>query len=80
MQCACVLLFSVASLALVYFYTKSYKSLDFQKKKKLTECKMCFDFLYSFSEKCLILRITERDMIKSVHRSSCKVPVILTRF
>ena len=34
--------------------------------------KMCFDFL--------TLRITERDMIKKLYRSSCKVPVILIRF
>ena len=42
---------------------------------------MCFDFLYNFfSETFFILRRIERDMIKSVHRSACKVPAILVRF
>ena len=40
---------------------------------------MCFDFLYNFSEKFLILRRNERDIIKKVYQSLCKVPVILVR-
>jgi len=35
--------------------------------------------LQLLSEKCFILRRTEWDMATNVHRSSCKVPVILVR-
>ena len=31
------------------------------------------------SETFLVLRRTERDMIKNVYRSACKVPVIVVR-
>ena len=43
---------------------------------------MCFDFLYKFfcNEICLILRSIERDVVKYVPTSSCKVPVIRVRF
>jgi hypothetical protein len=36
--------------------------------------------LQILSETFLVLKSTERDMIKNVNRSSCKVPVILVRF
>jgi len=43
---------------------------------------MCFEFPYNsyFFRKFLILRRTERDIIKNVYRSSCKVAVIVVRF
>ena len=46
-------------------------------EKKGTEHKMCVLILY---ETFLIPGRTERDMIKNVYRSSCKVPVIFVRF
>ena len=58
----------------------SHKRHDFR-KKKVTDHKSVF--LYSLKILCvkfLILRSTERDLVKNVHRSSYKVPVILVRF
>ena len=80
MQCASAILSSVACPALQkFFQITSYKSHIFF--EKFIEHKMfCFDFLYNFfSETFLTLRRTERDMVKSVYRSSCKVPVIIVR-
>jgi len=49
--------------------------------KKLLNTKCVFRFsLQLLSETFHILRRTERDMIKTVHRSACKVPVIVVRF
>jgi len=49
-------------------------------KKVLTIKCVSWFCLQLLSEIFLILRRKERDMIKNVHRSSCKVPVILARF
>ena len=51
-------------------------------EKKLLNIKCVFFLIFStnFSAKFSILRRNERDMIKNVHRCSCKVPVILVRF
>ena len=38
---------------------------------------MCFDFVYEFCLKHLILRGIKRVAIINVHGSSCKLPVIL---
>jgi hypothetical protein len=49
--------------------------------KKLLNIKYVFCFyLQLLSEIFLILRRTERDRIKNVHRSSCKVPLLLSDF
>jgi hypothetical protein len=69
MQRACARLSSVAYPFLQYFSTLSHKWYDFRKDD--TEHKICFDFfLQLLSETFLILRITERDMIKNVYWSS----------
>jgi len=49
--------------------------------KKLLDTKCVFWFsLQLLSETFFILRRTERDIIKNVYRSSCKVPVIFVGF
>jgi len=51
------------------------------RKNKLWDVKCVFSLsLQCLSETFLILRRTERDVIKNIHRSSCKVLVILFRF
>jgi hypothetical protein len=48
---------------------------------RLVEHKMCVWFsLQLLCQTILILRRTERDTIKKVYRSSCKVPVMLAWF
>jgi hypothetical protein len=70
---------SVAYPALQYCSTLSYNRHDF--RRKIVERKMCvLIFSKISSEAFLILRIIERDVIKNVYLSSCKLPVILVRF
>jgi hypothetical protein len=72
----CIILSSVASLAVPYFSTLSHKRHDF--RTKVTEHKMCvLLFSKTLPEKFLILSRTERDILISVKNNSCKVPVTL---
>jgi hypothetical protein len=49
--------------------------------KKLTECKMCFDFLYNICMKRFsFLRRTERGMMKIVYWCSCTVALFVSDF
>jgi hypothetical protein len=78
MQCARVILSSMACPALQYFFR--VKRHDFGGKKLLI-LKYVFRFsLQLSSEIFLFLRRTERDIIKNVYLASCKVLVILVRF
>ena len=77
MQCACSRLASVACSTLHYFSTLSHKQYDFG-EKKFTAHKMCvLIFSTSLPETHFILRGTERDMIKNVYWSSCKVTLVI---
>jgi len=51
----------------------------FAEKSPNTKCVFWFS-VQLLSGTFLILRRTERDMIKNVYRSACKVPVIVVRF
>jgi len=51
----------------------------FEKKSLNTKCVFWFS-VQLLSETFLILRRTERDMIKNIHWSLCKVPVIGVRY
>jgi hypothetical protein len=47
---------------------------------KFVEQNVCLVLSTALSETFLILRRTERDIMRNAHRYSCKVPVILVRF
>jgi hypothetical protein len=75
-----VLLSSVACLALPYLSTYLIKD-RISEKKRLLNKRLYLDYLYNiFSEKFLILRIIELDIIVNVHKFSCQVSVFLARF
>jgi len=79
MHCACAILSTVPCPAVQCF--SIYLVHGTILKKTLLNIKCVFWFsLQLLSETFLILRRTERHMIISVCRSSCKVPVILVRF
>jgi hypothetical protein len=80
MQCACAVLSSVDSPGLLYFSIYFINDTIFERKKLLNEHKMCVLIFSKTLETFLILRRVERDMIKNVYLSSCKIPVVLLRF
>ena len=68
---------SVACLTVPYFSTLSHKRHDFRKKVFKREV---FVLIFStfLSEIFIILRRIQRDIIITVHTSSCKVPVFIS--
>jgi hypothetical protein len=73
MQCACVILSSVACPALQsFFFTYFTKGTILERRLLNIKCLFRFS-LQILPELFLILRRNERDMIKKVYRSSCKV-------
>jgi hypothetical protein len=75
-----IILSSVARLAVPYFSTLSHKRHDFRKKMLLNiKCVFWFS-VQLLSETFLVLRRIHRDIIINVHRSSCKVPLLLSDF
>jgi len=71
---------SVACLTVQYFSTVSHKRHNIRKKKLFT-IKMCvLIFSTLLSDIFLVLRRTDKDMIKNLHWSSYKVPNILDTF
>jgi len=75
---AFAILSSVASPFLLNF--PSYKRHDFRKKNILNiNCVLTFSTTFFFNEIVLILRTTQGDVVRNVHRSSFTVPVILVR-
>jgi len=65
---------------LQYFSTLSHKWHNFRKKNLLEPKMFVLNFCTKLSKTLVILGRIQRDMIKNVYRSSCKVPVILVLF
>ena len=72
-------LLSVTCLAVPYFPRLLLDAIFFWGGVLNMKCVCSFSLQLS-SETFLILRRIHRDIITNVHRSSCKVPVILVRF
>jgi hypothetical protein len=79
MRCTCAILSSVPGPALQYFSTLSHKRHDFRKTLLNAKCVFWFPLRLS-SGTFLILRNIERDVMKNVWWSSCKVPFVFSNF
>ena len=71
---------SVACLALQYFSALTHKRPDLRGKSFFVTQNVFWFSLQLLSETFLILRRTERDLIKNVYWFPCKVPIILVGF
>jgi len=72
------------SVSIILYYSTVFYSISITvkfSKKKITEHKMCVLMSSTnLSQTFVILRRTERDMMRNVYRSSCKVFVIVVSF
>jgi len=80
MQCECVTLSCVACLALQYFSALYHIRYDFRKKKSLNTKCILISSTIIFSETLIILRRTERDMIKMSSCLHAEYPLFLLDF
>ena len=85
MQCACAVLPSVSSPALSHFSVLSHTSRENwgagREGGEGIEYEICaFIFSTSYSDIFLVLKRIHRGFIINLHKSSCKVPVILGSF
>jgi hypothetical protein len=81
MQCACVVLYCHLWPGWFYHIFPQYLINGTIFGKKLLNIKCVFWFyLQLLSETFLILRRIQLDIIVNVHRSSCKVPLLLSDF
>ena len=72
-----IMLSSVARLGPLHFSILCYKWDDF--RKTIMEHKMCVS-IFSATFVCNILGRIQRGIVVTVHRPSCKAPIILDRF
>ena len=79
MRRASAMLSSVAWPALQYYVHYIVNGTIFVVKKLLKVKRVLIFIIFFFPEIVFILQRTEPDIITNVHRSSCKVPVILGR-
>ena len=66
MRLCCIMLSSVACLAVLYFATLSHKRHDIWRKQKLLDVKCVGFSLQLLSETFLIIRRNERDIIENI--------------
>ena len=80
MQCACAILSHVACPALQHFSTLSHKRHDFRGGELLNIICVFWFSQQLLSATVLLLRGTERNIIKNVYWSSCTGTAMLLRF